>query len=134
MRLVVDTNVFVSAALKESSWPAVLVQWLEVFDGLLKTSDTERELFDVLARPRLVEHVGGFFAVRLRGLFAIAETVTITEAVTEFRDPKDNKFLELAVNGNADAIVSGDLDLLTLRSCRGIPIVTAATFGRAQAR
>jgi uncharacterized protein len=60
--------------------------------------------------------------------------VTITESVTECRDPKDDKFLELAVNGAADVIISGDLDLLTLGSFRGIPIITVADFCRRQAR
>jgi hypothetical protein len=133
VRLVVDTNVFVSAALKATSWPAAMVQWLEVFGGLLKTAETEQELFNVLGRPRLLEKIGPLYAVRLRSLFATAEVVTITEFMAECRDPKDDKFLELAVNGKADVIVSGDLDLLTLRSCRGIPIITAAAFGRAGA-
>jgi putative PIN family toxin of toxin-antitoxin system len=133
VRLVVDTNVFVSAALIQASWPAILVQWVEVFGGLLKTRATEQELFDVLARPRLLEKVGPLHAIRLRSLFATAELVTITESVAECRDPKDDKFLELAVNGKADVIVSGDLDLLTLGSCRGIPIMTPAVFGRTRA-
>jgi predicted nucleic acid-binding protein len=44
------------------------------------------------------------------------------------RDPTDDKFLELAVSGNADLILSGDKDLLTLHPFRGIPIVTPAAF------
>ena len=43
-------------------------------------------------------------------------------------DPKDDKFLELAVNGHADLIISGDADLLALNPFRGIPIVTPADF------
>ncbi|HEX3575256.1 MAG TPA: putative toxin-antitoxin system toxin component, PIN family [Rhodopila sp.] len=95
---------------------------------------TEQEVFDVLARPRLLEKIGPLYAVRLRGLFSMAELVTITESVTECRDPKDDKFLELAVNGAADVIISGDLDLLTLGSFRGIPIITVADFYRRPAR
>jgi predicted nucleic acid-binding protein len=49
------------------------------------------------------------------------------------RDPDDDKFLELAVNGRADVIISGDADLLVLDTFRGIPIITAAAFGHAQA-
>jgi hypothetical protein len=41
MRLVVDTNVFVSAALNEASWPANTVRWIGQFGGLLKTADTD---------------------------------------------------------------------------------------------
>ena len=59
---------------------------------------------------------------------AAAELVTITERVVACRDPTDDKFLELAVNGHADLIVSGDEDLLTLNAFREIPIVTPAAF------
>lgn len=46
MRLVVDTNVFVSAALKQASWPGNVVRWLDLYGGLLKTDVTEGELVD----------------------------------------------------------------------------------------
>jgi predicted nucleic acid-binding protein len=59
--------------------------------------------------------------------------VPITERVTGCRDPKDDKFLELAVNGRADLIVSGDADLLVPDVFRGIPIISPAAFGHAQA-
>lgn len=51
-----------------------------------------------------------------------------TEIITDCRDPKDNKFLELAVEANASCIVTGDKDLLVLDPFRGIPILTAADF------
>ncbi len=54
--------------------------------------------------------------------------IEIKEKVEECRDPKDNKFLELAINGKATAIVSGDKDLLILHPFRGIPIVTVSQF------
>lgn len=57
MRVVVDTNVFISAALKESSWPGAVVRWLDEFGGLLKTAVTEQEVFAVLQRPRIAEDV-----------------------------------------------------------------------------
>jgi uncharacterized protein len=133
MRIVVDTNVFVSAALKELSWPGTVVRWVDAFGGLLKTSITEQEIFEVLQRPRIAEDVVPLFAIRLRRIFAAAESVTITERVTGCRDPRDDKFLELAVNGRADLIVSGDSDLLVLDSFWGIPIITPATFCYAQA-
>lgn len=47
------------------------------------------------------------------------------------RDPTDDKFLECAVAGAADYIVSGDADLLSLREVQGIPIVDAPTFWQA---
>jgi hypothetical protein len=55
-----------------------------------------------------------------------AELVTITERIAACRDPTEDKFLELAVNGYADLIVNGDGDLLALNPFRDIPIVTPA--------
>lgn len=133
MRLVVDTNIFISAVLKEASWPGVVVRWLDRFGGLLKTPATEREVFTVLARPRIAEDILPLHTARVQRIFAAAELVPIITPVSGCRDPKDDKFLELAVNGRADLIVSGDEDLLILDSFQGIPIITPAIFGRAQA-
>lgn len=129
MRLVVDTNVFVSAALKQSSWPGAVLRWLDRQGGLLKTSATEQEVLAVLQRPRFATKITPFFIENVRRLFARSELVSITEIVTACRHPADDKFLELAVNGRADVIVSGDDDLLTLDPFRGIPIITPAAFG-----
>src|ERR1700738_5375574 len=95
---------------------------------LLKSPITERELFVPLARPRLAPLIPPRFRDWLSELLAAAELVTIIERITACRDPKDDKFLELAVNGRADMIVSGDADLLALNPFRGIPIVTPAAF------
>jgi predicted nucleic acid-binding protein len=60
--------------------------------------------------------------------------VTIAERIAACRDPTDDKFLELAANGRADLIVSGDADLLALAPFRGIPIVVPAVFVQGVAR
>jgi uncharacterized protein len=133
MRLVADTNIFVSAALKQASWPGMVVRWLDQYGGLLKTSVTEREVMEVLQRPRIAPKVEPRFLDNLRQMLAAAELVTITEHIARCRDPDDDKFLELAVNGRADAIISGDNDLLALDTFRGIPIITPAAFGHARA-
>ena len=61
-------------------------------------------------------------------LIESAELVVITESIDICRDPKDNKFLELAVSGEADFIISGDRDLLVLNPFRSIEIITANDF------
>jgi predicted nucleic acid-binding protein len=61
MRLVVDTNVFVSAALKETSWPAETIRWIGRYGGLLKSTATEQELFTVLCRPRFAGKLPLYF-------------------------------------------------------------------------
>jgi len=57
-----------------------------------------------------------------------AETITISETITDCRDANDNKFLEVAVAGQAHAIISGDKDLLELHLYRGIEILTPRIF------
>ena len=134
MRLVVDTNVFVSAILKVNSLPFHVVHWVDQHGGLLKSADTERQLLDVLVRPHIAAVTLPDFRDGLLKLLARAELVTITERIRACRDPTDDKFLELAVNGQADLIVTGDGDLLALNPFRDIPIVTPAIFVQGAAR
>jgi putative PIN family toxin of toxin-antitoxin system len=132
MRVVLDTNVFVSAALKASSWPAIVVRWVNRNGTLLQSAVTAAEVVEVLQRPRFATLVPTLYFDNIRQMLAAADLVEITERIAACRDPKDDKFLELAVNGRADMIVSGDQDLLALGTFRGIPIVDPATFGRSQ--
>ena len=132
MRVVVDTNIFVSAALKDASWPASVVRWIDRHGGFLKSSATEGQLLEVLQRPYIAAHMAPWYLERVRRVLSAAELVAVIERVALCRDPTDDKFLELAINGRADLIVSGDRDLLTLHPFRGIPIVTPATFARVQ--
>lgn len=64
----------------------------------------------------------------IKGLIAATEAAEIAERIVACRDPTDDKFLELAVNGRADVIVSGDADLLELNPFRDIPVVPPAVF------
>jgi putative PIN family toxin of toxin-antitoxin system len=118
MRLVVDTNVFVSAVLKANSLPFFVVRWIDRHGGLLKSAATEQEVLGVLQRPRISAITIPSFREGLEKVLAGAEQVAITERITACRDPKDDKFLELAVNGHADLIVSGDADLLARNPLR----------------
>ena len=128
MRLVVDTNIFASAALKAASFPASVVRWVDRFGGLLKSEATERQLLDVLQRPYIASRSTPGYFDNVQRLLAAAELIAIEERIVACRDPTDDKFLELAVNGKADLIVTGDADLLVLNPFRDIPIVAPATF------
>jgi uncharacterized protein len=64
----------------------------------------------------------------LKKLRAIAELIDIERKITTCRDVKDDKFLEVAVNGHADFIVTGDKDLLVLHPFESVEILTAADF------
>ncbi len=131
MRVVVDTNVFVSAILKDKSLPAMAVRLVERRGYLLKSAATELQLFEVLARPYLAELIAPASQAWLKGLMAKAEMVSITERIAASRDATDDKFLELAVNGGAAVIVSGDADLLALNPFRDIAIIQPAAFVQA---
>src|SRR5437867_7603067 len=102
MRVVVDTNVLVSAALKDKSLPAIAVHLAAQWGTLLKSTATERQLFEVMARPYLASLIAPATRNWLEKLLATAEPVTVTEHIVACRDPTDDKFLELAVNGQAD--------------------------------
>ena len=128
MRVVVDTNVFISAALKEKTPPGTAVYLAAASHLLLKSTVTERELFVTLDRPRLAPLIPPDFVDWLHELMAAAELVEITERIAACRDPKDDKFLELAVNGRADVLITDDRDLLALNPFRGVPIITPADF------
>ena len=134
MRVVLDTNILVSAALKQKSMPGMAALLVERRGGMLKSLATEQQLFEVVVRPYFDSLIDPDTRAWLRKLMAAAELVTITERVVACRDPTDDKFLEVAVNGHADLIVSGDQDLLTLNPFRDIAIVTPAAFVQWAAR
>jgi putative PIN family toxin of toxin-antitoxin system len=128
MRIVVDTNIFVSSVLKANSFPFLVVRWIDQHAGLLKSPATEQEILNVLGRPHIAAVTIPSFRQDLAKLLAKAEMVTIVERIVACRDPTDDKFLELAVNGRADLMVTGDGDLLALDPFRDIPILTPAAF------
>jgi putative PIN family toxin of toxin-antitoxin system len=131
MRFVIDTNIFISAALKADSSPRYAFRWIEQHGRVLKSLATEQELYRTLAKPKLAGLLlGNDFINRLTEMVRTAELIEVIEEIRVCRDPDDDKFLALAVNGRADMIVSGDVDLLALHSFRGIPILDPAAFVR----
>jgi len=133
LRVVLDTNILISAGLKQDSFPGLAVRWMAQSGGLLKTTATENEFWSVIQRPRIAPKLHANFIYQLKTIFAAAEFVQVNEPVVACRDEKDDKFLELAVNGHADVLVSGDADLLALDTFRDIPILSPAAFCRALA-
>jgi putative PIN family toxin of toxin-antitoxin system len=128
MRVVVDTNVFVSAVLKDKSLPSLAVHLAAQRGILLKSFATERQLFEVLKRPYLASLISPSAHDWIRSPMTQAELVIINERIVACRDSTDDKFLELAISGRANRIVSGDADLLALHPFRGIKIVPPAIF------
>ena len=128
-RVVVDTNVLISRLLLPASVSARAVRQIVEHSQLLASEATLTELADVLSRDKFDRYVDvsdrqAFFLQLAR----IVERVPITYLVHGSRDQKDDMFLELAVNGHADYIVSGDQDLLLLSPFRDIPILNPARY------
>ena len=96
---------------------------------MLASPETLDELVEVLDREKfdryLTRDERKVFLEALVERVEIAEPVGVIQAC---RDPDDNKFLELALEGRAEAIVSGDDDLLALDPFQGIAIVTPRAF------
>ena len=130
-RIVVDTNLLVSRLLLPDSTPGEAVRMAER-DGLVLASRvTLDELTDVLGRRKLDRYVSIEQRQEyVRLLLRTVEVVTIRHRVRLCRDPRDDKFLELALSGEADLILTGDRDLLALNPFRGIGIVTAGEYVR----
>lgn len=125
LRTVVDTGVAVSAALLPRSLPRRAFDLASSLGRLLVSDQTVAELDEVLRRPKFDKYVSE--ARRLEFLAALvrdAELVEVSDVVTNCRDPKDNKFLELAISGRGSHIVSGDQDLLVLHPFRGVQILS----------
>jgi len=128
-RYVFDTNAIVSAMLLPKSKPRQAFDKAMQNGTLLVSDEVVEELNDVLRRAEFEKYVTEALRVEfLAALLRDAELVAITEHVKECRDPRDDKFLSLAVNGKADCIVSGDKDLLELNPFRGIPVIPPAEF------
>lgn len=129
LRAVFDTSVVVSAVLLPRSVPRQAFDRVQERGKILISVATIDELNEVLRRRDFDKYVRE--ARRLEFLAALireAELVDVTEVVNECRDPKDNKFLELAVSGKATCIISGDKDLLALHPFRGIPVIAPQVF------
>lgn len=128
-RYVLDTNTLISALLLAQSVPARAFEIARADGEILASAATVVELSEVLARPKFDRYVTATERDQFLSLFIRdAVVVQVTEQIKACRDPKDDKFLDLAVAGDASCLVTGDADLLTLHPYRGVSIVTAVQF------
>ncbi len=128
-RFVFDTNVLVSALLTPKGHSRQAFTKADRNGFILQSSETIAEVEQVIYRERFDKYVTNAERTRfLSHLLEKSTVIPITEPITVCRDPDDDKFLELAVSGNADYLVSGDDDLLALHPFREIPILRPAEF------
>jgi len=132
IRAVVDTNILVRAVIKPTGSVEPVLQrlrWREYI--LLISRATLDELVEVLYRPRLrtkYQLSDRVLRATIRLIVLRSELIRPDRRIIACRDPRDDKFLEVAVSGRAQVIVSRDEDLLTLHPFERIPIVAPARF------
>lgn len=98
--------------------------------GIIILSETVLdELSNVLSRPKFDRYLARLIRQELlETLVASSLLVKPSESVNECRDAKDNKYLELAISGHAESLITGDEDLLVLNPFRNIKIITVLEF------
>ena len=132
IRAVVDTSILVRAVIKPTGSVGPVLQRLRRREyTLLISRATLDETADVLYRPRLrtkYQLSNRVLRATIRLIVLRSELIRPDRRIVACRDPRDDKFLEVAVSGRAQVIVSGDEDLLTLNPFERIPIVTPARF------
>ncbi len=134
LKVVLDTNVFVSSLLSKAGRPAMVIDAWRAGRYLLVTSPPIiSEIKRVLEAPRIRKKYG-LSRDRIERLILLLEKDGIVvpglsgvERVIP-EDPTDEMFLSAALDAQADLIISGDRHLLDLGECKGIPVVTARQF------
>ncbi|CCU83402.1 putative toxin-antitoxin system toxin component, PIN family [Mesotoga prima] len=134
-RVVLDTNVLISAIISSKGSPAkILDLWREGAFDLVFSEETLKELIDVMSRPKLLR-ITGINEDELNRLLSYLRSSSIVVDSSEdisiaIEDPNDTKFISCAVQAGAKYIVSGDHHLLDVEKFEGTAIVTPAEFLR----
>ena len=128
-RVVIDTNVFISALLNPVGTPRKVINIALSQYTILQSAATYQELESRISKKKFdrylekTDRLDFLLALKNKSLF-----VDILHETTICSDSDDNKFLELAVFGMARNIITGDNDLLIIETYQGIPIITPAEF------
>ena len=133
MRVVIDTNIFVSAAINpRGALAQVLDAWRDHQYELLISPSILEEVLEVIKRPSIRSRHGWSdeeIEIFFRGLQLFAVITPDDFAIAEVEDdPDDDKFLVCAVEGAADYIISGDPHLLDIEYYQKIPIINPNQF------
>lgn len=128
-RIVVDTGVLVSAAIRPDSVPALALEKALLHFEVCVSEETIAELDTVLMREKFDRYVPPQFRrAFIEGFKSQAHLIAVTTEVSDCSDPKDNKFLALAETCVAELIVASDPHLTDLHPWRGIPIMPPSAF------
>ena len=127
--IIFDASAVVSAALKVDSVPERALLRAEEVDVFALSAAVDTEIAEVLGRPRFAHTIP---IERREHVLDILRREAVwfepTMRVADCRDPKDDKYLELALAAGVETIVSSDDDLLTLHPWRGVRILRPADY------
>jgi len=134
-KAVLDTNILISAVITPRGTPAKVLQaWREGAFDLIASPPLLYEIKNTLSRPKIAhryrlttEDISDVLALLASGATLVTGTISISVPIT---DPDDIPVLACAVEGQADYLVTGDGDLLHLRSYQGIQIIRPTDFLR----
>jgi putative PIN family toxin of toxin-antitoxin system len=127
--ILLDTNIFVSYSLSRSSALGQRVAETLSRHPYAFSDKTFGALTEVVMRDKFDRYIGHPARIEmLRYIATRAEWFNPSETIHDCRDPKDNKFLELAAACHADFLITGDEDLLTLNPFRKTRIITLSEF------
>ena len=127
--IVFDASALIGAALKADSVPERALLRAEDVDVFALSVAVESEIVDVLNRPKFAAAIRperrAYILDVLRREAAWFDPI---ERVADCRDPKDDKYLELALASGAETTVSSDDDRLVLNPWRGVRILRPAAY------
>ncbi|BAO30959.1 hypothetical protein SUTH_03186 [Sulfuritalea hydrogenivorans sk43H] len=128
-RIVIDTGVLISAAIRPQSIPALALEKALLYFDVCVSEETLTELAAVLLRRKFDRYAPK--ALRqtfIDGFRERSVLFAVSGEVSDCPDPKDNKFLALAEAAEAELIVASDPHLTDMHPWRGIPIMPPAAF------
>lgn len=128
-RIVFDTNVVISTLLFGGELDEIRRLWQKKKITFLVSREVLEEYIKVLAYPKFRLEEEKIKSVLEEELLPFVTTVRVKSRISHIKDdPDDDKFLALAVDGNADYIISGDKHLLNLNEFQAIKIMTVKEF------
>lgn len=128
--LVIDTNVLISGLISWNSKPHFAIKKAVAEYIICASNETFKEFLEVSSRPKFAKYFRTAEKERfIKDLLKYIEFIEITERVTDCQDPKDNKFLEVAISANAKFLITGDKrDLLSMNPYRNVEIISVSEF------
>ncbi len=128
-RIILDTNVLISALMKDDGDVAKVYHYTLKYADLLLSDEIELEYGQTLFKQKFRKYFPEKKVFETLALISVvAHRIKTSTKITDCRDADDNKFLELALDSRADYIISGDPDLLDMNPFRGIKILNPQQF------